>query len=39
MCAICVRIQNICRKHRREQQRINEGRFYTLGERIARGCA
>lgn len=37
MCALCLRIRTICRRQERSQRRINEGRFYTRGERIARG--
>lgn len=36
-CALCQRIDAICRQHKRDQKRINEGTFYKLGERIVRG--
>jgi hypothetical protein len=41
ICALCIRIRNICKQQRRDQQRINSGTFRarTLGERIARGLA
>lgn len=36
-CALCQRIDAICRQQKRDQKRINEGTFYKLGERIVRG--
>lgn len=39
VCALCRRIRSICEATAKDQQRINEGRFYTLGQRIARDIA
>jgi hypothetical protein len=39
MCALCLRVRNICRRQERDQRRINAGTLYTIGERIARGIA
>lgn len=38
-CRVCANVRTILQKHRREEKRINEGRLYTLGQRIARGLA
>jgi hypothetical protein len=38
-CALCKRVRMIVRQVGRDQRRINEGRFYNRGERIARGIA
>jgi hypothetical protein len=39
MCAFCSRVRNIVRQVKRDQERINAGTFYTLGQRIARDIA
>lgn len=38
-CKTCGRIKAIVQKAERDQARLNAGRFYTRGERIARGLA
>ena len=38
-CALCQRIHSIAHRAKRDQERLNAGTFYTLGERIVRGIA